>query len=94
MVKRDVEADLQDIRRPLPPTAINPEAIAETFTQSVLLQRKGDHFTPVEPGIWQMSCGQGVNTVTFQPAIFADKPSLRLRTWGDPLFHQLLTQVL
>ncbi|MGG6240927.1 SNF2-related protein [Nodosilinea sp. AN01ver1] len=94
MVKRDVESDLQDIRRPLPPTALNPEAIEETFTQSVLLQRKGVHFIPVEPGIWRMSCGQWANTVTFQPAIFADKPSLRLMTWGDPLFHQLLTQVL
>ena len=94
MVKRDVEADLQDIRRPLPPTAINPKAIEETFTQSVLLQTKGVHFTPVESGIWQMSYGQWVNPVTFQPAIFADKPSLRLMTWGDPLFHQLLTQVL
>jgi ERCC4-related helicase len=94
MVKRDVEADLQDIRRPLPPTAINPKAIEETFTQSVLLQTKGVHFTLVESGIWQMSYGQWVNPVTFQPAIFADKPSLRLMTWGDPLFHQLLTQVL
>ncbi|WP_035984288.1 SNF2-related protein [Leptolyngbya sp. KIOST-1] len=94
MVKRDVEADLQDIRRPLPPTAINPEAIEEAFTQSVLLQTKGVHFTPVEPGIWQMSYGQWANPVTFQPALFADKPSLRLMTWGDPLFHQLLIQVL
>ena len=94
MVERDVEADLQDIRRPLPATAINSEAIEETVTQSVLLRTKGVHFTLVESGIWQMSYGQWANTVTFQPAIFTDKPSLRLMTWGDPLFHQLLTQVL
>jgi len=94
MVKRDVEADLQEIRRPLPPSAITSELIEETFIQSVLLKAKGVHFTPVEPGIWQFSCGQQAKQVTFKPAIFADKPSLRLMAWGDPLFHQLLTQVV
>ncbi|WP_017302310.1 SNF2-related protein [Nodosilinea nodulosa] len=90
MVKRDVEADLHDIRRPLPLTAISLETVEATFTQSNLLKAKGIHFSQLELEVWTLTTGQRTYSVTFKPEVFGEKPSLRLMTWGDPLFQSLL----
>ena len=90
MVKRDVEADLQEIQRSLPPSPVNWEAIEQTLTQSALLKSQGLHFTQLEPSVWKLHDGKGSYTITFNPELFGEKPSLRLMAWGDPLFHRLL----
>jgi ERCC4-related helicase len=90
MVKRDVEADLQEIRRPLPPTAITPEVVEATFTQSNLLKAKGIHFTQADQGVWQLDYQGQTYRVTFQPKVFEETPSLQLLLWGDPLFEEIL----
>ncbi|MGG6241966.1 helicase-related protein [Nodosilinea sp. AN01ver1] len=90
MVKRDVEADLQEIQRPLPPTAITPEVVETTFTQSNFLKTKGIHFTQAEQDVWQLSYKEKTYRVTFQPKVFEETPSLRLLLWGDPLFEEII----
>ncbi|MBD1871883.1 DEAD/DEAH box helicase family protein [Nodosilinea sp. FACHB-131] len=90
MVKRDVEADLQEIQRSLPPTAITPEVVEATFTQSTLLNAKGIHFTQADQGVWQLGYQGQTYRVTFQPKVFEETPSLQLLLWGDPLFEEML----
>ena len=92
MVQRDVEADLQEIQQPLPPSPVDVGAIEATLTQSQGLRAQGITFTPLEPGIWQLQWGNQVVPVTFQPEIYDEKPSLRLMAWGDPLFEALLSR--
>jgi hypothetical protein len=41
MVKRDVEADLKEIQKPLPPAPMTLDAIEQTLTQSILLKYRG-----------------------------------------------------
>ncbi|MBW4483633.1 MAG: DEAD/DEAH box helicase family protein [Tildeniella torsiva UHER 1998/13D] len=92
MVKRDVEADLQEIQRPLTPSAISPEVVEATFTRSNLLKSKGVHFSQTAPNIWKLVYQQQTYSVTFRPDVFEGSPSLRLMTWGDPLFEMLLLE--
>jgi hypothetical protein len=92
MVKRDVEADLQEIRRPLPPAAVSLEAIEEALTQSQVLKSEGVVFTQLEPGVWELIYKQQHYSVTFRPEVFGERPSLRLLMWGDPLFESLLSE--
>jgi ERCC4-related helicase len=92
MVKRDVEADLQEIQRPLPPSPVSPDTVEATFTQSQRLKAKGVQFVQASPGIWKMSYRQHTYAVTFRPEVFEEQPSLRLMTWGDPLFERLLRE--
>jgi superfamily II DNA/RNA helicase len=94
MVKRDVEADLQEIRRPLKPAAVSLEAIEEALTQSQVLKSEGVVFTQSEPGVWELIYKQQHYLVTFRPEVFGERPSLRLLMWGDPLFEALLTSRL
>lgn len=54
MVKRDVEADLQEIQRSLPPSPVSWEATSMTFTQSQRFHAQGTIVTAAEPGIWQI----------------------------------------
>jgi hypothetical protein len=92
MVKRDVEADLQEIRRPLLPAAVSLEAIEEALTQSQILKSQGIVFTQSEPGVWDLSYKQQQYSVTFQSEVFGERPSHRLLVWGDPLFESLLSE--
>ncbi len=92
MVKRDVEADLQDIRRPLPPSPISLETVEATLTQSKLLNGKGIQFSQTEPKIWKLLYQQHIYSVTFSPEVFEESPALRLMTWADPLFERLLLE--
>jgi len=90
MIAMDVEADLQDIRQPIPPTPITPETIEQLFTTSARLKSEGVEFEPLRDRIWQFTYqGQHYN-VTFYPDVFDEMPSLRLMSFGEPLFEQLL----
>lgn len=93
MVKRDVEADLQDIRRPLPSTSVSPDMLEKTLTQSQILKTKGFLFTQIEPEIWTLTYGKHTHQITFSPQIFEERPSLRLLLWGDPLFTEIVSVV-
>lgn len=90
MVKMDVEADLKEIRKPLPPSPITVAEIQELFTRSHLLNARGVEFSEVETGIWDLKYKGTAYQVTFDPALFEEKPSLRLMAWGDTLFEKLL----
>lgn len=92
MVKRDVEADLQEIQRPLPPARISLDEIEQLFTQSFILTVKGIRFTKIETGVWNLLYNKKNYAVTFKSEIFEEKTSLRLMTWGDPLFETLLAE--
>ncbi|MFP4577238.1 MAG: DEAD/DEAH box helicase, partial [Coleofasciculus sp.] len=90
MIAMDVEADLQDIRQPIPPTPITPETIEQLFTTSASLKSEGVEFESLRDRIWQLTDqGQHYN-VTFYPEVFDEMPSLRLMSFGEPLFEQLL----
>ena len=90
MVKMDVEADLKEIRKPLPAAPITAAEIQELFTRSRFLKAGGVEFSEVEAGIWKLKYKGASYQVTFDPAFFEENPSLRLMAWGDPLFNSLL----
>ncbi len=54
MVKMDVEADLREIRKPLPASPVTVAEIQELFTRSHLLKAGGVEFSEVEAGIWEL----------------------------------------
>lgn len=90
MVKRDVEADLQEIQKPLLPAPMTLDAIEQTLTQSMLLKYRGVQFEAIEPAVWRLTYQKASYLVTFQPKTFEERPSLRLMTWGEPLFDTLV----
>jgi len=92
MVKRNVEADLREIQKPLPSVAIHPDDIEQTLTQSAQFRAKGIRFTPAESGVWHLQYQGQTYAVTFKPEQFDETPSLRLMSWGDPLFEALVTE--
>ena len=94
MVKTDVEADLQEIRKPVSPAPVTPESIQSLLTQSKHLQAKRIHFDPLEDDTWQLEFCRSYYQVTFSPALFDKNTNLRLMSWGNPLFEDLLKQAL
>ncbi len=46
--------------------------------------------TPLSNQIWQLTYKGQNYTVTFYPDVFEEMPSLRLMSFGDPLFEELL----
>ncbi|MEI2579982.1 hypothetical protein [Scytonema sp. PRP1] len=93
MVAMDLDADLVEIQKPMALAPLTPKAIEELFTTSVILracratfENKGEH-------IWQLAYKGQNYTVTFSPDVFDKMPSLRLMTFGDPLFEALLQAV-
>ncbi len=90
MVRMDVEADLKEIQQPLSPAPVQPFDLEERFIQSQLLQTQGIVFKQLETGIYELNWMNQTYQVTFDPSRFEDQPSLRLMTWGEPLFQALL----
>ncbi len=99
MVAMDVEADLEDIRKPISPAPVTPEMIEQLFTTSTILrscgalfERQSDH--PKGGGeanrSWQLTYKGRNVSVTFYPEVFDEMPSLRLMSFGEPLFEELL----
>ena len=93
MVRMDVEADLKEIRKPLPAAPVTAAGIQELFVRSHLLKAKGIEFSEVETGIWDLKHKGTTYQVTFNPTLFEEKPSLRLMNWGEPLFDRLVGYV-
>ncbi|MCA6573114.1 MAG: DEAD/DEAH box helicase family protein [Pseudanabaena sp. M57BS1SP1A06MG] len=89
-VAMDVDADLAELRKPIPPSPFDAEAIEQMFTRSLLLQKSGITFEDVGDKVWTMQLQQKSYQVTFHPDTFDEHPSLRLMTFGDPLFEYLL----
>ncbi len=94
MVAMDVEADLAEIRKPIPLAPITSAAIEQLFTNSALLSACGAAFEPLENQQWQLTYKNCTYAVTFYPEIFDNKPSLRLMSLGDPLFEGLIDAAL
>ncbi len=94
MVVMDVEADLAEIRKPIPPAPTTPEAIEQLFTTSALARAAGIVFEQAEHHIWKLAYQQQNYPVTFYPNVFDASPSLRLMSFGDPLFEELLRQII
>jgi superfamily II DNA or RNA helicase len=94
MVAMDVEADLEEIRQPVTPAPISPEAIEQMFTNSALLKSTEAVFEKTSGRTWQLTYKSQTYTVTFYPGVFDETPSLRLMNFGEPLFEELIQAVL
>ncbi|MFB2838159.1 helicase-related protein [Floridanema evergladense] len=90
MVAMDVVADLAEIRISIPASPILPEAIEQLFTTSTLLKACGVRFEQAEERTWQLFYKGRNYSVTFYPEVFDEMPSVRLMSFGDPLFEDLL----
>ena len=90
MVAMDVEADLADSQKPIPATPLTPAVIEQLLTTSVKLKATGVKFEKAGDRIWHLTYQGKTYPVTFYPAVFDQSPSLRLMSFGDPLFEALL----
>ncbi|MFM7602576.1 MAG: hypothetical protein ACKO7R_15480 [Pseudanabaena sp.] len=70
------------------------KAIEQLFTRSLLIQKSGITFEDAGDKVWTMQLQQKSYQVTFDPDIFDEHPSLRLMTFGDPLFETILFTAL
>jgi SNF2 family DNA or RNA helicase len=90
MIAMDVEADLKEIQQPLPPSPIIPETIEQLFTRSDILKAYGIIFCPNSDNTYKLNYQNQNYTITFKPEISDEIPSIRLMSFGDPLFENLL----
>jgi len=95
MVAMDLDADLAEIQKPMTPTPLTPEMIEKLFTCSEIVQAIAVSFIPQTESsnqhrVWQLAYKGQNYTVTFYPDVFEEMPSLRLMSFGDPLFEELL----
>ncbi|KYC37320.1 helicase [Scytonema hofmannii PCC 7110] len=90
MVAMDLEADLAEIQKPVPPAPFTPETVEQLFTTSVILRACGAKFENKGDRIWYLTYKGQDYTVTFYPSVFDETPSMRLMTFGDPIFETLL----
>lgn len=89
MVAMNVESDLKEIREPFHNTKITPEMTEKILTQSQFLKNKKIEFIEQNNQIWLVKYQNKDYQITFYPEIFEQFPSLRLMTYGEPLFHEL-----
>lgn len=92
LVTKDVDADLAEVQEPLSPSPISPEAIEQLMTGSQLLASQGIQWIKLGEGVWQLNDAGNHYQVTFYPEVFAENSSLRLMSFGDPLFEDLLAR--
>ena len=90
----DIEVDLKELRLPIPAAPIASADIEALFTSSQLLQKKGITFQALGSATYQLTWLETTFQVTFDSQRFDESPSLRLLTWGDPLFQNLLSAAL
>ncbi|MEG3881854.1 SNF2-related protein [Microcoleus sp. herbarium7] len=93
MVAMDVESDLQEIRQPLPQTAISAETIEDLFVNSSILKQIGATFKQSEHRTWYLNYKSRSCAVTFYPDIFEENPSLQLMGFGNPVFEEMLSAI-
>lgn len=90
MVAIDVEADIAEIRKPMPLTPFTAEQIEQLFTTSALLKSKDVLFEALGDRTWQLTFYHKKYAVTFYLEVFDLKPSVRFMNFGDPIFQQLI----
>lgn len=90
MVAMDVEADLAELRKPIPRTPVEAIVIEELLTTSKLLRNMEVLFEKVDERIWKLTYQHKTYSVTFHPCVFDELPSLRLMSFGDPIFDALI----
>ena len=93
MITMDMDADLVEIQKPIATTPFTPQAIENLFTTSIILKNCNVIFTPSQEN-WQLIYQDNTYNITFYPQIFDEKPSLRLMSFGDSLFEELLQLVI
>ena len=89
MVAMDVRADLKEICKPLVYSPITPEQIEALFTNSQILLAENILFELKGDRTWELTYKDKTYLVTFYPQVYDEKPSLRLMTFGDPLFREI-----
>jgi SNF2 family DNA or RNA helicase len=90
MVTMDLDADLAEIQKPIPPTPFTPESIEHLFTTSTILKSTGVIFQLNGERTWLLIYKGKEYQITFYPDVFDEMPSLRLINFGEPLFAELL----
>ncbi|GJD19915.1 hypothetical protein RIVM261_048710 [Rivularia sp. IAM M-261] len=95
MTTMDLEADIAEIQKPIAPSPFQPESIEQMFTTSVIFNNQSILFTRIQDKdkVWQLLYKGNIYNVTFYPNVFDEMPSLRLMSFGDPLFEELLQKV-
>ncbi|XHX78562.1 MAG: helicase-related protein [Stenomitos frigidus ULC029] len=94
MVAMDVEADLAELRQPIAPAPFSVADIEQLFTTSALLKACEATFELEGNGVWMLKYRSQAYRITFEPVVFDEHPSLRLMTFGEPIFEDLLQIVL
>ena len=94
MVAMDVEADLEEICQAIPSAPLTLKEVEQLLTTSVLLKSSGAVFEPASKHTWQLTFRGKNYAVTFYPEVFDETPSLRLMSFGDPLFEELVQVAL
>ena len=90
MISMNLDADIAEIQKPIHPAPFTPESIERLFTTCQLLRLHGISFQKTKERIWEL-VHKGQNyTITFYPDMFDEMPSLRLISFGDPLFEEIL----
>ncbi len=92
MVAMDVEADLEDIRKPIPSMPVTPKMIEQLFTTSAILRSCGALLESKNSHTCQLTYKRRNYGVTFYPEVFDEMPSLRLMSFGGPLFEEWLSR--
>ncbi|NJO64790.1 MAG: DEAD/DEAH box helicase family protein [Richelia sp. RM2_1_2] len=94
MMVMDMDADLAEIQKPIAASPFTPESIEQLFTTSVTLKNCNVIFIPSQQKTWQVTYQDNTYNITFYPQIFDENPSLRLMSFGDSLFEELLELVI
>jgi hypothetical protein len=64
--------------------------LEQRLTDTPVVTACGARFEAESDRVWRLQWDQQTYRVTFGPAAFFDTPSLRLMTYGEPLFEQLV----
>ncbi len=91
MISMNLDADIAEIQKPIHPAPFTPESIERLFTTSQLLRLHGISFQKTKERIWELAYKKQNYTITFYPDVFDEMPSLRLMSFGDPLFEEILS---
>jgi ERCC4-related helicase len=94
MVQLDVEADLEEIRRPLTPSPIKSSDIEQFLATSQLLKQAEINCKTQSPDCLCIEMRGQIFNCTTSPAIFEEQPSLRLLTPGEPVLNAIIEQLV
>jgi ERCC4-related helicase len=88
----DVQADIVELRKPIPPSPFKWVDIECLLTTSQLLKMRTCQWFLDKPGVWNLHYQNQFYRVTFDPQEFDKESKLRLLIHGDPLFESLLSE--